>query len=222
MRQRPIVKLRPALERLDEKLLLSATARPADVGASQTPADRRHQVPPVGPFTLFRITNPTPFNNRLVPPFKQVLVQSRAPVPGQVYNVLFISLRNGTPHTFDANSGLAVRLTGQPLSRAFPILTGAEQWKPEQVMVFYVLTKKYYPVRPVLSAGFQFNFAGNGGAAIPGPSGIFLRVRYNPDTFANVLDWIVARGPGAKGHELGLPDTAIWEFTVPSNHVIPL
>jgi hypothetical protein len=47
---------------------------------------------------------------------------------------------------------------------------------------------------------------------IPGPSGIFLRLKYNPATFARTLDWIVAFGPGAEGGagaKLGLPDTAI-------------
>ena len=40
-------------------------------------------------YLAFRVTN-TPFQTpyKLVPPFQQVLVQSRKPVPGQVYNVL--------------------------------------------------------------------------------------------------------------------------------------
>jgi hypothetical protein len=169
-----------------------------------------------GKLVLFRITNPTPFNARLVPPFDQVMVQSRPPVPGKVYNVFFVSVRNQTRRTFDASDGFAVRLSGQARAHSYPILTGAEQWKPNEVKVFYVLTKEYYPVRPITSAGFQFKLGGkNGGIAIPGPSGIFLRVRYNPETFPRVLDWIVAFGPGAKGHELGLPDTAIWAFGAP-------
>ncbi len=47
---------------------------------------------------------------------------------------------------------------------------------------------------------------------IPGPSGIFLRLTYDPATFARTLDWIVAYGQGAQqgaGSALGLPDTAI-------------
>ena len=63
---------------------------------------------------------------------------------------------------------------------AFPILTGNEQWKPGQVMVFYALTTKYYPVQPAVSAGFVFNFNGSPGIAIPGPSGVFQRVRVQP------------------------------------------
>jgi hypothetical protein len=166
------------------------------------------------------VTNPTPFNALLIPPFKQVLVQSRAPVPGQLYNVLFVSVRNGTGQTFDASSGLKVKLTGQISS--FPILTGVEQWKPKEVMVFYVLTKQYYPIRPVVSAGFQFDLNGFAKTAIPGPSGIFLRLAYKPATINRAINYIVAHGPGSKGHRLGLPDTAIWEIVPSSVHVIPL
>jgi hypothetical protein len=175
-----------------------------------------------GRLVLFRITNPTPFNTRLVPPFDQVAVQSRPPVPGQVYNVLFVSVRNQTRRTFDASSGFAVRLTNQTRAHSYPILTGTEQWAPNEVKVFYVLTKQYYPLRPITSAGFRFKLGDDSGIAIPGPSGIFLRVRYNPDTFPRVLDRIVAFGPGAKGRELGLPDTALWAFGAPATAGIQL
>ena len=79
-------------------------------------------------------------------------------------------------------------------------------------MVFYILSKEYYPLSPKVSAGFAFDLGGRRGVAIPGPSGIFLRVKYDPATFPKVLDHIVAFGPGAKGHLLGLPDTALWEI----------
>jgi hypothetical protein len=65
---------------------------------------------------------------------------------------------------------------------------------------------------PSKSAGFQFNFVSPRIQAIPGPSGIFLRLRYNPATFDKVLDTIVVSGPGARGHQTGLADTAIWEI----------
>jgi hypothetical protein len=51
--------------------------------------------------------------------------------------------------------------------------------------------------------------------AIPGPSGIFLRLTYEPSTFARTLDSIVAFGPGTqggKGVKFGLPVTNIYEF----------
>jgi hypothetical protein len=180
-----------------------------------------HNRPSPGPgLTLFRITDPTLNIARLVPPFNQVLVQSTLPVAGAVYNVLFVSVRNGTARTFDASNGFRVRVTGQ--SSSFPVLTGTEQWKPGQFIVFYILTKKYYPLRPVTNAGFQFDFAGSSGVAIPGPSGIYLRIKYNPATFASVLNQIVAHGPGAKGHELGLPDTALWSIISAKTDLVPL
>jgi hypothetical protein len=118
---------------------------------------------------------------------------------------------NGTAQTFDASSGFTVRLTNQGRIPGFPILTGNQQWKPGQVFVLYVLTKKYYPVSFV-AGGFQVNLGGRSSTLVPGPSGIFLRLKYDPATFARTLDWIVAYGQGAQlgqGPKFGLPDTAI-------------
>ena len=210
------MKFRPGVEPFEAKLLLSA-ALPATPAAHLRMA---RQAPAIPGYTLFRLTNPTQNTAVLKPPFQQVLVQSTAPVPGQVYNILSVAVRNGTGQTFDAGSGFTVRVTGQ--SRSLPVLTGAEQWKPGQFMVFYILTKKYYPLSPVVSAGFELNLAGSTGTAIPGPSGIFLRVKYNPATIAKVVNHVIAFGPGSKGHQLGLPDTQIWEFTSSRNYVVPL
>ena len=82
------------------------------------------------------------------------------------------------------------------------------------MLVFYVLTKKYYPVSFV-AGGFQFNTRRPVVDAVPGPAGIFLRLTYNPATFARTLNWIVAYGQGneaGKGAQLGLPNTAINEI----------
>jgi hypothetical protein len=216
VRRRPFLKFRPCLERFEPKQLLNA-------GPSATPSAQ--QTPLAGGLTLFRITNTSfPLTVNLAPPFQQVLVQSANPVPGAVYNVLSVAVRNGTARTFDASSGFSAKVTGQSQSQSVPILTGTEQWKPGQFIVFYILTKKYYPLSPITGAGFQFNFA-PGLKAIPGPSGIFLRIKYNPATFARTLDSIVAFGPGAEGGagpKLGLPDTAIWEFTSAKTDLIPL
>lgn len=171
---------------------------------------------PLSPgFLAFRITNPSaqlPVN--LVPPFQHVLVQKRQPVPGQVYNVNFVAVKNGTARTFTAGNGFTVNLTNQPRSLTFPILTGTQQWKPKQWFVFYVLTKKFYPVSFV-GGGFRLDLGGRLSTLIPGPSGNFLRLKYYPASFARTLDWIVAYGPGAEGGagaKLGLPDTAINEI----------
>ena len=60
-------------------------------------------------FLVYRITNTpyqTPVNDPLPPSItQQVLVQSRQPVPGQVYNVLYIVVKNGTAQTFTASNG---------------------------------------------------------------------------------------------------------------------
>ncbi len=164
-------------------------------------------------FLVYRITNPNPFNDRITPPVNHVMVQARQPVPGQVYNVLYVIVRIGTARTFDASDGFRVRFPGQHIS--FPILTGNEQWRQGEWIVFYVLTKKYYPMPNVVSSGFEFDLGGAYSAAIPGPSGIFLRLKYNPATIDRTLDWIVTHSPGVpggpRGIKFGLPDTAIYE-----------
>jgi hypothetical protein len=177
-------------------------------GATVSPLSAR----PMFGYLVYRITNPNIHNRTLIPPFMQLLIQSRQPIPGQVYNVLDVVVRNGTSKTFTASDGFSVQFPGQP---SFPILTGAQEWQPGQQIVFYVLTKKYYPLPSVVTSGFEFILGGASSVAIPGPSGIFLRVRYDPATFARTLNWIVAYGPGnegGKGAKFGLPNTAIYEF----------
>jgi hypothetical protein len=185
--------------------------------------DRRWPAPPGAyGYLAFRVTN-TPFQTpyELIPPFQQVLVQGRKPVPGQVYNVTDVTVKNGTAQTFTAANAFTARMTNQPRSFAgFPILTGNEQWKPGQILVFYVLTKKYYPVSFV-AGGFQFNLGGRSSTAVPGPSGIFLRLKYNPATFARTLNWIVAFGQGnqlGQGARFGLPNTSINELVDARTH----
>jgi hypothetical protein len=210
MRERPILRFRPGLEPLEAKRPLSGLAAAAPGAGQLTPADAH--VPHHG-YLVYRLTNPNQFNNKLVPPFSHVLVQDPQPVPGQVYNLLYLAVRNGTAKTFDASSGFRVRFPQQPHS--FPILTGSAQWKPGQEFVFYVLTKKYYPPPNPVTNGFEFDLGNARSVGIPGPSGIFLRLTYDPATFDRTLDGIVAYGPGAEGGagiRTGLADTAIYEF----------
>jgi hypothetical protein len=228
MRARQIARYRPGLEPLEAKQLPSAGASaaplagrpawqarrvvpPANVGAIHQPRA------PVRGITISRITNPTPVNARLVPPFRQVRVQTNPPVPGREYNVLYISMRNSTSRTFTAADQLSVRLTVQGPSHAYPILQGDEQWRPGEIFVFYVLTKQDYIslLTPTRSAGFSFNFTNPRTVAIPGPSGFFRRIRYDPETFPRVLDKIVRRNPEGRGHHLGLPDTSLWQIVPP-------
>jgi hypothetical protein len=219
MRQRSTMRFRPGLEQFEERQLLSAGSLTTHAGP-QTKDLRRQPAPP-GAFgyLAWRVTQKpytvTQKPYALVPPFQQVLVQSRQPVPGQVYNVNTVTVKNGTSQTFTASNGFTVRMTNQPRSfRGFPILTGNEQWKPGQILVFYVLIKKYYPVSFV-AGGFQLDLGGRSSTLVPGPSGIFLRLKYDPATFARTLNWIVAFGQGnevGKGAQYGLPNTSINEI----------
>ena len=223
MRDRPDLSFRPDLERLEAKQTMSATVSAAAihrqeiVAARQAKLDQTVSAQAVKPnfgYLVYRITNPNPFNDKLVPPFEHVRVQGIQPIPGQTYNILFVSVRNGTRQTFDAtNSQLLVRIP--PVRKTFPILTGDQTWKPGETKVFYILSKKYYPLPSQVHSGFEFSLDGARSVGIPGPSGIFLRVKYNPATFDQTLDKIVTLGPGnqgGKGIKFGLPNTSVYEF----------
>lgn len=242
MHRRAMMKARPAVERLEAKQLPSAALpahalhHKADASALHA-ADRASDVADGGEarenrsaalaaadpgqppklaraFFGFRLTNPS-FPIRLVkpiPPFGQVLVQARQPRPGQVYNVLSVAVRNGSAQTFTAANGFTVKFPNRSPSKPVPILTGSQVWHPNHWYVFYVLTKKYYPLKSQISGGFQFDLGGRSTTLVPGPSAIFLRLKYNPATFARTLDWIIAYGQGAQlgnGPPFGMPDTQI-------------
>ncbi len=242
MPQRPLTKYLPGLEPLEHKQLLSAgpttralehvasgskelASHPADTSSTAsagvaTPSKGQKVETPATPqkkpttgFLMYRITNPNRYNKGLNPPFAQVLVQPNQPVAGHTYNILWVIARNGTAQTFNASSGFYVRF---PTSNyTVPILTGNEEWKPGQRIVFYVLTQKYYPLPSQVHSGFEFNLAGARSVAIPGPSAIALRIKYNPATFNNTLDNIIVFGQGNQGGAgaiYGLPNTAISEF----------
>ena len=231
MDDRPIKMFRPGLERLEAKRPLSGGLSTAShdqavqgAQAVNVPLTTTHTIPPVVTnagtrlpnfgYLVYRITNPTASPvNRLGTPFGHVFVQSNPPVPGQMYNILQIAVKNATNQTFDATSNFNVQFPGNP--RNYPILTGTEQWKPGQEYIFYVLSKQYYPLPSQVHSGFIFILGGARSIGIPGPSGIFLRVKYDPATFAQTLDRIVTHGPGAQGGRgipFGLPDTAIYAF----------
>jgi hypothetical protein len=247
MRRRASAAFRPDLERFEAKRLLNAgipavhvahlgdgpggqaahRAETSKAGAAAG-ADARSGRPSTLPhqFLVFRITVPRTRLVHLVPPFQQVRVQHIQPVPGRVYNVLYVAVMNGTNQTFTAANNFKVRLPGftgthRVVDSAFPVLTGDHVWKPKTWIVFYALSKDYYPLSPQLAAGFQFNTGGRSSTVVPGPSGIFLRLTYNPATFARTLNWIVAYGQGAQlgpGAAVGLPDTAINELVAAQTH----
>ncbi|WP_435011988.1 hypothetical protein P12x_006100 (plasmid) [Tundrisphaera lichenicola] len=235
MASRSIEKWRPSLEPMEGRRLCSGGVSVAAVGhptpsshpatstaestvsvkatAELTVSAKATTKKPTTGFLVYRITNPNRYNNHLTPPFGHVRVQTKRPVAGQIYNVLYVAVRNGTAQTFDANSNFFVRLPND--RHTYPILTGDEQWKPGQDYIFYILSKEYYPLPSQVHSGYVFSLAGARSVAIPGPSGIFLRIKYNPATIDRTLDHIVQFGPGAqggKGIKFGLPDTAIYEF----------
>ena len=126
--------------------------------------------------------------------------------------MLQITVRNGTAKTFTASNNFKVRLNTE--KQSFPVLTGTEQWKPRQVVILYILTKKYYPL-PQTYGGFQLDLGGRSSTLVPGPSAIFLRLKYNPATFANTLGIIVSGGQGNQGglgSKFGIPNTSINEI----------
>ena len=115
---------------------------------------------------MYRITNPNRFTKGLNPPFAQVLVQPNQPVAGHTYNILWVVARNGTAQTFNASSGFSVRFPTSGYTT--PILTGNEEWKPGQRIVFYVLTQKYYPLPSEQHSGFIFDLGGAARLRFPG------------------------------------------------------
>ena len=209
MTARRTTRFRPDMERLEARRALSA---PGLTGLARNTLSP-HAVKPLHGYLVYHITNTNRFNNAMVPPFGQVLVQAVQPVPGRQYNVMQVVVRNGTTKTFTAADDFTVRLTSQRFS--FPILTGNEEWKPGQWFIFYIITKKYYPFNNQLAGGFVFDMGGAQSVAVPGPAGIFLRLTYNPATFSRTLNWIVTRGPGVEGGagiKYGLPVTSLYEF----------
>jgi hypothetical protein len=73
---------------------------------------------------------------RLVRRFQRVLIQRTQPVPGRVYNILFVAVMNRRGQTFTAANDFKARLAGftgtdRVVDRAFPVLTGNEVWKPK-------------------------------------------------------------------------------------------
>ena len=211
-RRRRKFKFQPCLECIEAKQLLSGGALGAAVSVhkdeSVAAVETNHKP---HRFYGYRITNPKIYNVNLFPPFQQVLVQKQQPVPGHVYNIMSIAVKNATAQTFTASNNFVVRMTNQPKSESFPVLTGNQVWKPNTWFVFYVLTKKYYAV-DFVAGGFQFDLGGASTTLVPGPSAIFLRLKYNPAKFKRTLDWIMAYGQGAQtgnGPPVGMPDTAI-------------
>ena len=181
MRSRPVVRFRPDLESFETKCLLSAVARvvPAGrlaLGSAHPVFPIFHGVPtPHGVFAL------EPDSGVLVAPFVQVRAEPAAPIPGAVYNVALLTVRNGTAQTFGAASGFSVRVSGSSRGASFPL--GTAVWKPGQVLVLYSLTQTRFP--PNFTIGLP-------GGSTEKPANLYYNVQYNPNTFPGLLNSLVA------------------------------
>jgi hypothetical protein len=102
-------------------------------------------------------------------------------VPGAVYNVALVTVRNGTSQTITSASGFSVRTVGGSGSQPFPMRNTS--WKPGQVFIFYTFT------RSTFGPDFAFDFNGSRPAAVP--SSIFYNIQYSPSTFPGVLNSLV-------------------------------
>ena len=182
-------------------------ASPATASGSATKSaaglahvDHRRPKSPPSTALGFRITNPTKHAVSLIPPFGHVLVQKLQPVPGQVYNIMYVAVKNGLNQTFTASNGFAVRFPNKKHAKVFPILTGTQQWLPNHWIVFYVLTKQYYPLTQI-QGGFQFDLGGRSTTLVPGPSAIYQRIKYNPATFGrrSMESWPSAKVRSSEG-----------------------
>ncbi len=219
MRRRPILTFRPDLERFEKRELLSAgppgphavrdatgpfaTERQAAAASARPGTGHGGGTAGVG-YLAYRITNPSIHSTNLKPPFLHVLVQQAQPVPGKTYNVLYVAVVNQTAKTFTAADGLTVRVPGftgtkRVAGNAFPVLTGDEVWSPGQWAIFYIVGHEYYPMSPQVAAGFQLQAGGRSSTMVPGPSGIILRLTYEPSGFLRALDNNVLAGQGARG-----------------------
>ena len=135
---------------------------------------------PLGTLTL------VPDVGTLVPPFGQYLAASSRPVPGAVYNLSFLTVRNGTSRAFDWRSGFSVDIVGQGGFQ--PFLPKGYLWNPGGVIVFYTLTADRFP------GSFTFDF---NGSIQERPNNIDYNIQYSPTTFPGTLDAIAARSLGA-------------------------
>ena len=210
-------RFRPGLEPLEEKQPLSAgasTAHLADVKAAGRGGQRRRRGgrPAAGPplagrgaveagsrYRLPRVPphEPDRFNNHTDPPFGHVLVQARQPVPGPgLQHPLRRREERDGP---DVRREQRVRRQVPRPALLLPDPDGDRAVEAGAGFIFYVLTKKYYPLPNQVTSGFEFNLGGAMSIAIPGPSGIFLRMQVQPRHVRQDPRLIVARGQGAQG-----------------------
>ena len=90
-RSKSKTKFRPGFESFEARDLPSASP----LAVAPAPASASGPSDPAVRLVVSRITNPTPTNAQLIPPFQQVRVQTVTPVTGGSYNILFVSVGVG-------------------------------------------------------------------------------------------------------------------------------
>ena len=137
----------------------------------------------------------------LTPPFGHVLVQTQQPVPGQVYNILYISVRNGDrADVRREQTASTVRLPDQTPA-SYPILTGDQDWKPGRRIRLLRPDQEVLPAAIQIHSGFEFNLADARSVAIPGPVGDLPAAQVQPRDVrpGRSTTSSVGPGPGAQG-----------------------
>jgi hypothetical protein len=121
-----------------------------------------------------------PDSGALGPPFGLMMVEPFALVPGAVYNLALVTVRNGTSQTLTAKSGLSYEVTGTSAAVTFPV--GTYQWEPGQVLIFISLTEDAFP------PDFTFNLQGT---SVEVPTNLYYGIQYSPITLPDILSTIV-------------------------------
>jgi hypothetical protein len=122
-----------------------------------------------------------PDSGLLAPPFGLVMVESSALLPGAVYNMALVTVRNGTSRTLTAQSGLSYEVTGTSAAQPFPV--GTYRWEPGQLLILISLTEDTFP------PDFTFNLQGT---SVEAPANLYYGVQYDPITLPSIVTSIVS------------------------------
>jgi hypothetical protein len=128
-----------------------------------------------------------PDSGVLAPPFGLVMVESSALLPGAVYNMALVTVRNGTSQTLTAESGLSFEVTGTSAAQPFP--TGTYLWKPGQVLILISLTEDTFP------PDFTFNLQGT---SVEAPANLYYGIQYDPVTLPSIVTSLVPTVVGGR------------------------
>jgi hypothetical protein len=121
-----------------------------------------------------------PDSGLLAPPFGLVMVEPSALVPGAVYNMALVTVRNDTAQTLTAQSGLTFEVSGTSAAESFPV--GTYRWEPGQVLILISLTEDSF------APDFTFNLQGT---SVKAPANLYYGIQYSPITLPSIVTSIV-------------------------------